>query len=306
MRGSTAWRSTLPTERRGVGEVVWSRSASRSRRARRVGRGRRRRCPRPARARVPTPRSTAAGGARRPPLPRALRRRGRSGPRDPGRNGEVTPQPGDDRPSGSHRSRRPSTTRHHGGSGMSARDELDRRLAAWMTETASGPPPAGRFEQAMAATARRRPRPRWLAALRQRLGRDDRPARVGRAWPRLRRELVVAAMVALLVAALVGIQVARPARRRCPPRHADPWPLGGAGSPPDGGRPRSRDLFPGQSVRSWCDAPTTSGSSSRCRLDGPPAMGSCTSTWISPTRWRSAPGTSIRSTPTPVIGRAAR
>lgn len=62
-------------------------------------------------------------------------------------------------------SRRPSSRRHQGGSGMNARDELDRRLAAWMTETASAPPRAGRFEQAIEATARRQPRPRWLAAL---------------------------------------------------------------------------------------------------------------------------------------------
>ncbi len=46
---------------------------------------------------------------------------------------------------------------------MSARDELDRRLADWMRETASIPPPAGRFEQAMETTARRQPRPRWRA-----------------------------------------------------------------------------------------------------------------------------------------------
>jgi len=47
---------------------------------------------------------------------------------------------------------------------MRADDDLDRRMTAWMTETTSGPASAGRFEQAIAATARRRPRPRWLAA----------------------------------------------------------------------------------------------------------------------------------------------
>ena len=98
---------------------------------------------------------------------------------------------------------------------MTARDELDRRLADWMTETVSSPPSAGRFEQAMAATARRRPRPRWLAAL----GSDwvgpavDRPQ--AQAWPALRRELLMAIAVALLIAAaiaaavLVGAQLQR-------------------------------------------------------------------------------------------------
>lgn len=101
---------------------------------------------------------------------------------------------------------------------MRAHDDLDRRLADWMTEAASGPPPAGRFEQAMEATARRRPRPRWLAAP----GSDWVGAAAHRpivpAWPGLPRELVAAAIVALLVAAaivgaaLVGAQLLRPDR----------------------------------------------------------------------------------------------
>jgi WD40 repeat protein len=87
---------------------------------------------------------------------------------------------------------------------MSGRDELDRRLAAWMTETVSSSPPAGRFEQAMEATARRRPRPPWLAAFGSDWVGTTAPRRLEWAWPGLRRALVAAAMVALLAAAIVG------------------------------------------------------------------------------------------------------
>ena len=90
---------------------------------------------------------------------------------------------------------------------MTVRDELDRRLAAWMVETGSGPPPAGRFERAMMATARRRPRPRWLAAFGSAWVGAAGHRVIVPAWPGLRRELVVAATVALLVAAFVGIQL---------------------------------------------------------------------------------------------------
>jgi hypothetical protein len=46
---------------------------------------------------------------------------------------------------------------------MTAQDDLDRRLSEWISVAASGPVPEGRFERAMHATARVRPRPRWLA-----------------------------------------------------------------------------------------------------------------------------------------------
>lgn len=90
---------------------------------------------------------------------------------------------------------------------MTAQDELDRRLAAWMTEAVSSPPPVRRFELAMAATAHRRPRPHWLAAFGSDWVGTTGPRPVVWAWPGLRRALIVAATVALLVAALVGIQV---------------------------------------------------------------------------------------------------
>jgi Tol biopolymer transport system component len=99
---------------------------------------------------------------------------------------------------------------------MTARDELDRRLAAWMTETASGTPPAGRFQQAMDATARLRPRPRRLADFGSDWVGKAGPRRVEWAWPRERRELVAAVLVAVLVAAaivgaaLVGSLLLRP------------------------------------------------------------------------------------------------
>lgn len=99
---------------------------------------------------------------------------------------------------------------------MSARDELDRRLADWMAETASSSPPAGRFEQAMEATARRRPRPRWLAAFGSDWVGDAAPRRLEWGWPGARRNLLVVATLALLVAAavvgtvLVGSQLLRP------------------------------------------------------------------------------------------------
>jgi hypothetical protein len=89
---------------------------------------------------------------------------------------------------------------------MTAHDELDRRIVDWMSETASIRPPAGRFEQAMESTARRKPRPRWLAAIGSDwVGAAAHPPIVP-AWSGLRRELVAAALVALLIAALVGIQ----------------------------------------------------------------------------------------------------
>jgi dipeptidyl aminopeptidase/acylaminoacyl peptidase len=85
---------------------------------------------------------------------------------------------------------------------MSARDGLDRQLADWMTGTTSGPAPTGRFEQAMAATARHRPRSRWLA----RFGSDwvgTTARRVEWASPSVRQELLLAATMALLVAAAI-------------------------------------------------------------------------------------------------------
>ncbi len=90
---------------------------------------------------------------------------------------------------------------------MTAPDELDRRLAEWMTETASSPPAAGRFEQAVDATARRRRRPRWMATL----GSDwvGATGNVGsssglRTLPRSGLRWSIALIVLLVIAALVG------------------------------------------------------------------------------------------------------
>jgi Tol biopolymer transport system component len=119
---------------------------------------------------------------------------------------------------------------------MSARDELDRRLADWMTETASDPPPAGRFEQAMKATARRRPRPPWLATVGSDWVGTTAPRRVEWGWPSGRRELVAAVLVALLVAAalvgaaLVGAQLLRPERNPLPKPASNGWIAFGVGN----------------------------------------------------------------------------
>jgi hypothetical protein len=91
---------------------------------------------------------------------------------------------------------------------MTARNEFDRRVSEWMTETVMGPPPAGRFEQAMAVTARSRPRPRWLAAFGSDWVGRAAPRQFESLWPSARRELVVAAVLALLVAvAVAGLSI---------------------------------------------------------------------------------------------------
>jgi hypothetical protein len=114
---------------------------------------------------------------------------------------------------------------------MTARDEFDRRLADWMTETVSIPAPAERFEQAVQATARRRPRTRWLAAFGNDWVGTTTPRRVEWAWPGLRRELVMAVTVALLVAAFVGIQaLGGPGSTPTPGPSATPVPLPPAGA----------------------------------------------------------------------------
>ena len=86
---------------------------------------------------------------------------------------------------------------------MTARDDLDRRLAAWMTETASDPPPAGRFELVVEATANQRPLPRWLAGFGSDWFGTRAQGRFDWAWPGPRRELVLSVAVALLIAAAI-------------------------------------------------------------------------------------------------------
>jgi len=95
---------------------------------------------------------------------------------------------------------------------VTAVSELDRRLVDWMNETASSPPPAGRFEQAVATTTGRRPRPRWLASV----GSDWVEAAPGWRieWGQRRLRWEVAVAVALLIAAFVGLAlVAGPGNR---------------------------------------------------------------------------------------------
>ena len=107
---------------------------------------------------------------------------------------------------------------------MTPQNEFDRRLGAWMTDTVSSPPPAGRFEATMEATTRRRPRPRWLA----RFGSDwvgsGAPKRFEWAWTDGRRDLTMAAALGLLLAAAIGGALLIGAQLlRSEPR---PWHLG--------------------------------------------------------------------------------
>ena len=97
---------------------------------------------------------------------------------------------------------------------MTAHGEFDRRLADWMTQIASDAPPIGRLEQAIDTTAHRRPLPPWLASVGSDWVGAASAGRIEWARPRLRRELVVAAAVALLIAAFVGFAlVAGPGNR---------------------------------------------------------------------------------------------
>jgi hypothetical protein len=88
---------------------------------------------------------------------------------------------------------------------MSAWDELDRQLAAWMTELASAPAPARAFEDAMQATAREQPRPHLLAIFGSDWPGAARPA----TWPRPNRgrtPVAAVAIVTLLVTAAIGFE----------------------------------------------------------------------------------------------------
>ncbi len=123
---------------------------------------------------------------------------------------------------------------------MTARDEFDRRLADWMTEAASIPAPAGRFDQAVQATARRRPRRRsWATFGSDWVGTTTR-RRSAWARPGLRREHVMAVTVALLIAGFVGLQALggpgsaatpAPSATRAPSSTPAPLPSAGALAP---------------------------------------------------------------------------
>ncbi len=113
---------------------------------------------------------------------------------------------------------------------MTEHDALDRRLSAWMREAASEPQPAGRFDQAITASTRRRPLPRWRANI----GLDwvgtspHRPAVL--AWPLRRAWPAVILVLALLVVAVILGALAAGARLTVPPV----WHLGGLAYAADG------------------------------------------------------------------------
>ena len=86
---------------------------------------------------------------------------------------------------------------------MTARDDLDRRLADWMTDVASASAPAAPFERIVTLTAKTRTRSRWLAAFGSNWPGAFPRRRIVWEWPIERRGLVSAAVVALLLAALI-------------------------------------------------------------------------------------------------------
>jgi hypothetical protein len=89
---------------------------------------------------------------------------------------------------------------------MRAYDDLDRRVVTWMVETTSSPAPAGRFDQAMSVTARRRPRPRWLAAPGSDWVGTAAHDPVVSVWPGRRARLALAT-VFLMAVAVVGVSI---------------------------------------------------------------------------------------------------
>ena len=105
---------------------------------------------------------------------------------------------------------------------MSARDEFDRRLSAWMADAVASPPPTGRFEQAMQATARRRPRPRWLATLGSSwIGSSPNGANL--VGQNLRRAFVLVTLLALLAAVLLAAMIVGASLLRPNPVRANGW-----------------------------------------------------------------------------------
>jgi TolB protein len=92
---------------------------------------------------------------------------------------------------------------------MTARDDFDRTLAAWLDAEAVSPLPLGGLDQALDATRRRSPRPAWLARVGSHwiggtgssTGLSWRP-RVGPSWS---RALILLALIAVIVGgALAG------------------------------------------------------------------------------------------------------
>ena len=85
--------------------------------------------------------------------------------------------------------------------GMTDLAPLERRVAAWMTDEVSGPPPTHELDRILTATSRIRPQPRWLALLKEPPMQTQ--ARVVAGLP-ARRLLVMAAVLGLLIVALAA------------------------------------------------------------------------------------------------------
>ena len=87
---------------------------------------------------------------------------------------------------------------------MTRFDDLDRALTAYFDIEAVAPAPAGLLESAMTTTARRRPRPGWLARLRA--------GCISTPRGETARTLMIAAALVALLLAIVGFAVSAAAR----------------------------------------------------------------------------------------------
>ena len=118
---------------------------------------------------------------------------------------------------------------------MTARDDFDRTLAAWLDAEAVSPLPLGGLDQALDATRRRSPRPAWLARVGSHwiggtgssAGLSWRP-RIGPSWS---RALILLALIAVIVGGALagtvlvgGVFGPRPGPSLVPPRALVPPP----------------------------------------------------------------------------------
>jgi len=93
---------------------------------------------------------------------------------------------------------------------MTRFDELDQALVAWFDGETIAPAPTGLLDRVTAATAQRRPRPRWQATLRQAgVWEGIRAPMITATAPRIGRQARIAVVLALLaVAALMAALIA--------------------------------------------------------------------------------------------------
>jgi outer membrane protein assembly factor BamB len=85
---------------------------------------------------------------------------------------------------------------------MSTTPSFERQLASWMSDEAATGVPAGAIESALSVTGRLRPRPRWLALLRETPMQTQARVRVG--TPKRRVALALIALLAAIAAVAAG------------------------------------------------------------------------------------------------------